>query len=703
MTELNDIGRPVLQVENLAVSYLTRAGDVPAVSDISLTLRANESFGLVGESGCGKSTVAMAIMRYLGANGSIVRGRVNFEGRDMASLSPEELRRIRGSRLAMVYQEPMSALNPSLRVGYQLMEVPRIHGGASKAEAYELALTMLGNVRMADPVTIMDRYPHQLSGGQQQRVVIAMALLTNPALLILDEPTTALDVTVAAAVVDLIAELRHKFSTALLYISHNLGLITKVCDRVGVMYAGELVEEGFVRDVFRRPRHPYTAALLGCIPSAHARMTSRDLKSIRGQVSSPRNRPKGCGFGPRCDHLVAGRCDAGPIAIEPLSVGAGAKGNDAHLVRCVRWQEIGGPLAASAAGQPDPDRREAPEVLRVSELTKFYSLSGSPLASRFTTREPAVVKANEGVSFTAEKGRIVGIVGESGCGKSTFAKLLTGLEIATSGRIEFAGHDLAAFPVARRGRDLIRALQIVFQDPDGTLNPHHSVGYALGRAIRKLGVADARTSAKEKIGDLLELVGLPRDYASRRPHRLSGGQKQRVSIARALAGNPTLIVADEPVSALDVSVQASIVNLLLDLQKKYDTSLLFISHDLSLIAYLADHVVVMYLGQIMESGPTEAILRPPYHPYTEALLSAVPIADPDIRQKRVRLEGELPSAIDPPKGCRFATRCPHKLGTICDTDEPPDIAAGPDHRIKCHIPIPELARHAPVFRERASA
>ena len=695
MTDSSPDDTPVLEITNLGISYFVRAGEIPAVPDFSLTLRRGESFGLVGESGCGKSTVAMAIMNYLGNNGAITRGSIVFEGRDMADFSPEEMRQLRGSKIAMVYQEPMSALNPSLTLGTQLKEVPIYHEGASDREAHDRAIEILADVNMPDPESVMKRYPHQISGGQQQRVVIAMAFLANPSLLLLDEPTTALDVTVEATVIDLIANLRKKYNTTLIYISHNLGLIVKVCDRLGVMYSGEMIEEGTIREVFKNTKHPYTYGLFDCIPSLNADKHARALAPIPGQVSLPHERPPGCAFGPRCRYFEAGSCDAERIDIEPVD------DSPNHRVRCIRWNEIDHRPPLPDAELAEAGRRVPAEVLHVEDMDKFYEQRDMSLTSLISGGSIRYIKANEGVSFTARRGRTVAIVGESGCGKSTFAKVLTGLETATKGSIRFNHENIATIPIEDRDPELILALQMVFQNPDGTLNPSHSVGGAIGRVIKKFGLASRRKDVDAKVAELLEVVRLPAEFARRKPRQLSGGQKQRIAVARAFAGNPAMVIADEPVSALDVSVQAAVINLLMDVQKKFNTTLLFISHDLSVVRYLADTVVVMYLGQIMETGTAAEIFSPPYHPYTEALLSAIPIPDPDIQQKRVRLEGEIPSVFNTPKGCRFSTRCPRHLGDICDNQPPPDIEAAPGHRIRCHIPIEELKQVEEIFHGAA--
>ncbi|MGH6948987.1 MAG: dipeptide ABC transporter ATP-binding protein [Kiloniellales bacterium] len=678
----------VLECRNLCLSYFTRAGEIPAVVDFNMKLHQGESIGLVGESGCGKSTVAMAVMRYMGSNGGIVGGQIFYKGRDMATFSEEELRQLRGNEIAMIYQEPMAALNPSLKLGQQLMEVPLCHDNCSVAEARERALDMLASVNLPDPDRVMAAYPHQISGGQQQRVVIAMALLSNPSLLLLDEPTTALDVTVEAGIVELVGEIAGKHNTSMVFISHNLGLILETCDRVNVMYSGEAVEEGSVGDVFDRMRHPYTRGLFGCIPLPGADKTARPLVPIRGQLPLPHQRPPGCNFGPRCDFFQAGRCDGQAIVMEKVS--------DDHHSRCLRWDEIDW-AAPLAAGSQAERSNLGDKVLRVNNMRKYYELSDNSLAALFKGKRVRYVKANERLSFDAREGETVAIVGESGCGKSTFAKVLMGLETATDGEVVFRDRDLGEITVQKRSGELIGAMQMVFQNPFDTLNPSHSVGGQLARVIRKFGVERDRAKVEELVLRLLDLVKLPRDFAKRRPRQLSGGQKQRVGIARAFAGNPDLVVADEPVSALDVSVAAAVTGLLMEIQRSRHTTLVFISHDLSLVRYLADRVVVMYLGSIMEQGTTDEVFSPPYHPYTEALLSAVPIADTSVKKKRIILEGNLPSVINPPKGCPFNTRCHRKLGKICETETPPEVEVSPGHVIACHIPLDELKAVEPVI------
>jgi peptide/nickel transport system ATP-binding protein len=675
---------PLLELQDVRISYFGRAGESVVIPGLSLTLGAGEALGLVGESGCGKSTVALAIVRYLGRAGRVVGGCIRFEGCDVAALDEDALRAIRGRRIAMVYQDPMASLNPVMPIGRQLMEVPMLHEGVGGAEARAQALRMLREVNLPDPEAVLERYPHQLSGGQQQRIVIAMALIAEPALLIMDEPTTGLDVTVEAAVLDLVRDLRRRHNTAILFISHNLGTVVRVCDRIGVMYGGELVEEGTIRQVFADPRHPYTRGLLGCLPTLGRDKRAAPLVPIPGQLGSPLHRPAGCGFAARCPHVDGGRCTAHAIAAEPV---AGAPG---HRVRCVRaaelapWHRAGvdaaAPLAAGAgATEPAP-------ILAVRGLRKTYRQARGLFGGYVRW-----VRALHDVAVGAGRGQTLAIVGESGCGKSTLARVLSGLQTATAGSVALDGAEVAGVAIQARPGPLKRKLQMVFQNPDSTLNPSHTVGYAIGRALRRLRRLPAG-DARREVARLLEVVKLPAELAGRKPHQLSGGQKQRVAIARALAGDPEVIVADEPVSALDVSVQAAIVNLLNELQAAREATLVFISHDLAVVRYLADHVAVMYLGQVVEYGRVEDVFAPPYHPYTEALLSAVPVPDPEAQRDRILLEGALPSATDAMRGCPFSTRCPRRVGPLCDDTPPPEQPLGRGHRIACHIPAAELRR-----------
>ncbi len=675
--------RPILELRNVCISYVIRAGRIDVVPNISFSLAKGEALGLVGESGCGKSTVAYAIMKYLGGAGRITEGKILFDGRDMATMSPAELRDIRGRKLAMVYQDPMSSLNPTMRIGRQLEEVPLIHMGTSREEARQRAVKMLAEVNLPDPDAIMERYPHQLSGGQQQRVVIAMALMAEPDLLVMDEPTTGLDVTVEAAVLDLVAQLRRKHDTAIIFISHNLGTVLRVCDRVGVMYFGELVEEGPIRDVFANPRHPYTRGLLDSIPTMGADKRSRRLSPIVGQVPSALMRPAGCGFASRCSFRDPARCLSGEIATVSLP------GVAQHHVKCVRvaelpehrrFQVVEGDTADVAAATTTA------EVLKIDHLYKIYRQAAGLFGGKYSE-----VRALTNIELNAQGGRTLAIVGESGCGKSSLAKVLMGIELATEGKVQLVDWDIGSTSIETRSRAQKKSIQMVFQNPESTLNPSHTVGFVIRRALQRLkGLSPSE--ARRQVLDLLRQVNLPTEFAGRRPRQLSGGQKQRVAIARALAGDPAVIIADEPVSALDVSVQAAIINLLIDLQDQRDTTLVFISHDLSVVRFLADNVAVMYLGRVVEYGTADQVYAPPFHPYTEALLSAAPVAEVGKERSRIILEGTLPSTTKLITGCAFASRCPRKLGGICDTEPPPEQATPQGHRLLCHIPMADLIK-----------
>jgi len=662
---------PLLEVRDLRIEYRGKMETIVAVPKLSFSVRPGESYGLVGESGCGKSTTAMAIMRYLGSTGVIAGGSIRLEGRELVGATQRQLRAIRGRRIAMVYQDPMGALNPVKTIGAQLNEVPMLHLGSTRAEATEMAAAMLKDVRLPDAGDMLKRYPHQLSGGQQQRVVIAMALLGRPSLLLLDEPTTGLDVTVEAAVIDLIAELRRRYRTSLLFISHNLGLIAESCDRVGIMYSGEMVEEAPTRNLFGKPRHPYTQGLIDCIPDIASGKHTRTLAAIPGHIPLPGERPPGCLFGPRCRDFRAGICDSLPEI--PLT----AAGKD-HLVRCGRWREIDRarttlPLQMSGAVSPAG-------TIEISDVGKLYHIG-----------HRRTVTANEGVTFAAGRAEIVALVGESGCGKSTLARIVTGLDRATSGEIRMAGENIAELAASQRPRHMLQSIQMIFQNPDSTLNPSHSAGFSIRRSLKKFGLRKGRDAVEQRMRELLEMVRLSPDFAARKPDQLSGGQKQRIAIARAFAIDPSLIVADEPVSALDVSVQAAVVTLLLDIQASRHTTMLFISHDLALVRHVADKVVVMYLGRIMEKGTVDEIFGDTTHPYTEALISAIRSTNPDETSRtRIMLTGETPSPVNVPPGCRFASRCHRKLGAICDTVPPPVQLVSDTHEIACHIPIEDL-------------
>ena len=672
---------PALELRDLEIVYKVRGRDREVVRGISLTVGRQRSYGLVGESGCGKTTVALAVVRYLPRNGRVTSGTLRVAGQDTLSLAGDALRDYRRDVVSMVYQNPGAALNPTIRVGKQVREVFELRGTKGTA-AHERAIAVLREVRIADPESVLRRYPHQLSGGMQQRVIIAMALATNPSLLILDEPTTGLDATVEAEVLDLIRELQERFSTAVLFISHNLGVIRKTCERVGVVYAGELVEEGPTEEILQSPRHPYTVGLLRCLPRGGLRKDRSRLDSIPGFLPPIGADLPACVYVHRCG-LAEDICRTE----KPQDFRVGAS----HTSRCHfhdRAQEL--PRATDAAPVPAPhvDRLATP-LLRVDHLAKTFHQDGHD------------IKALAGVSAVLWPGETLGLVGESGSGKTTFARTLLGIVEPSAGTVEIDGRTMPAKLGERTAAD-VAALQIVFQNPDSALNRRHTVRRMLKRTLAKLagvggGAADRRAE------ELVDAVRLPERALSSRPPGLSGGQKQRVAIARAFAGEPRLVVCDEPTSALDVSVQAAILNLLVDLQATNRTSYVFISHDLGVVRYLSDRIAVLYLGREMELGPAETVFAPPHHPYTEALLSAVPTIE-GAQRERIDLEGEIPSAADPPSGCVFHTRCPRKLGEICETQEPPLSEVEPEHFMRCHIPIEELrALQQTHPKERAPA
>jgi len=668
VTESPATSAAALEIRDLDVVYEVRGIDRQVLRDVSFSIDRAESYGLVGESGCGKSTTALAIVQYLPSNGRVRGGTISIDGRDVVSLSSRELRRMRADAVGMVYQNPGAALNPSIRIGKQVTEVFTT-SGVRDSEALAAARDVLVRVQIADPDSVLDRYPHQLSGGMQQRVLIAMALAKSPSLLILDEPTTGLDATVEAEVLDLIDQLQEEFETAVLFISHNLGVISKMCQRVGVLYAGQLVEEGPVEAVLHDPRHPYTVGLLRCIPRGGVRKDHGRLDTIPGFLPSVGDQPPGCIFADRCA-LAQEVCRTEEPLLTTITHG--------HASRC-HFHERAHELPREEAAElelPTVDRG-VPPLVRFDDLGKVFRQRGQP------------VHALSGVTASIWPGETLGLVGESGSGKTTLARSLLGIVVPTTGTVTLEDDELAP-GLAQRSRQEVRALQIVFQNPDSALNRRHTVSRILRRSLKKLAGLTGK-AAEQRLRELMHSVRLAERYVSSRPAQLSGGLKQRVAIARAFAGEPLLVVCDEPTSALDVSVQAAILNLLVELQAERRVAYLFISHDLGVVRYLSDRIAVMYLGKLMELGSAEVVFGGPHHPYTEALLSAVPTIDGGGRA-RIKLMGEIPSAADPPSGCPFQTRCHRKVGEICDREEPPLLEVEDGHQLRCHIPIEELRR-----------
>lgn len=655
-----------LRFEHVDVTYRVGAQERRALSDLNFAIRSGSTYGLVGESGCGKSTAALAAVRYLARNGRISAGRILVAGRDLMALSPPELRQLRRHSVSMVYQDPALALNPSLRIGRQMAEVFEPAEGLKGGAVQERVAAMLTRVQIANPQRVMGNYPHELSGGMQQRIVIAMALSKQPALLILDEPTTGLDATVEAEMLDLIARLRDEFNTSILFISHSLAVINRMCDRVGVLYAGELVEEGSNAEIFGDPRHPYTVALLRCLPRFGRRKSQGPLETIPGFLPAIGSSTGRCVFVERCGNATD-RCRT--QAPPPVDL-------NGRMTRCFypeRAPDL--PHNMSVATEAGANRHAGEPLLRVRNLSKSYQSGGRSL------------RALHELSLELWAGETLGLVGESGSGKSSLARVLLGLLPPDAGEIDLGGEPLQPL-TGERTQPQRQALAIVFQNPGSALNRSQSVRTLIGRSLRLLGLP--RPQRERRLRQLAAAVRLPERHLRDKPKRLSGGQQQRVSIARAFAGAPRIVVCDEPTSALDVSVQSAILNLLLELQAGQQVSYLFISHDLNAVNFLADRIAVLYLGQLMEIGPTEAIFTGPQHPYTEALLSANPGAH--AHAGRIRLQSELPSAFDLPGGCVFHTRCPRKIGRICEQREPPLLAAGDGHAMRCHIPPAELAR-----------
>jgi peptide/nickel transport system ATP-binding protein len=681
----------VLEVKNLWVSYATDDGPLNTVRNVSMKIRRGEIYGLVGESGSGKTTLARALVRYLPRNGSITSGSISLVGTDLLALSPGELRKVWGARVTMVHQDPSKAINPSITVGEQIAEVARVHLGMSRGQARHKALEMLEKVQLPDPESVAGRYAHQLSGGMLQRILIATALTTNPQFLIMDEPTTALDVTTEAVILDLVRDLLREYQTAVLYITHNLGVVARICDRVGVMYAGEIMEEGSIQRVFTHKLHPYTLGLLGCVPRIDMDKRDITLHTIPGHIPRPDALPEGCIFGPRCtfNDNTCHQTRNPLMEVEPE-----------HFTICGRWADVEKSIREDFAQEKAVkalDQKDAPLVLDARNIEKQFKLRRSGLSNLFSWK-PEVVRAVDNVSIRVRKGATMGIVGESGCGKTTFARCIAGFEQATSGDIFLEGESLP-YNIAQRSKSTLKKIQLVFQNPDASLNPQHPVGQSVGRPLALLGNV-LQSEIDQRVRELFEAVNLPADYVNRLPHELSGGEKQRVAIARAFAADPDLMILDEPISSLDVSVQASLMNMLADLQKVKGTAYLFISHDLAAVRHLSDWIAVVYLGRLWEIGSAADVFTPPYHPYTEALLSAIPIPDPNIHQERIRLQGSVPSAVNIPSGCRFHTRCPRKIGPICETEEPPWQNVHRFHSICCHIPLEELtAMQVPVATE----
>ncbi|MDW8468484.1 MAG: ABC transporter ATP-binding protein [Burkholderiales bacterium] len=658
---------PTLAIERLAARLDTAQGEVRAVDGVDLELRRGECVALVGESGCGKSTTALSVLRLLPETGRIAEGRVLLEGTDLVALPEAAMRAVRGRRIAMIFQEPSAALNPVLTVGRQILEVIWRHTPLRGRAARARALELLAQVGMPDAARRMDEFPFQLSGGLKQRVMIAAALAADPEVLLADEPTTALDVTIQAQILELLARLQAERGLAVMLVTHDLGIVAQMAQRVAVMYAGQIVEAASREQFLRAPQHPYSRKLFEALPAAEKRAAA--LAVIPGQVPPLTGEFRGCRFAERCDEAIE-RCRW----VAPRMVALA----DGHLVRCLVREEKG---PAAAVGEPtllapraEPQAAASAPLLEVRDLKVHF-----PIRRGVLRRTVGWVRAVDGISLEIRAGRTLALVGESGCGKTTAGKAILRLLPLSGGTVRFDGADLATLG-RERLRRLRRAMQIVFQDPYGSLNPRLRVGDILAEGMRALGVGASDAERERRIAALLEQVGLPAEAAARYPHEFSGGQRQRIAIARALAVEPRLVVCDEPTSALDVSVQAQILNLLRELQARLGLAYLFITHNIAVVEYLAHEVAVMYLGRIVEQGTAEEVLGAPKHPYTEALLAAVPrIAG---RRERARLAGELPSPVDPPSGCHFHPRCP-KARPECRERWPAPVRLSPTRTVNC--------------------
>jgi peptide/nickel transport system ATP-binding protein len=702
---------PVLEIEDLSTHIRLTRSVVQAVGNVSMRVDAGETLGIVGESGCGKSMTGLSVMGLLPPGGSVVGGSIKLSGRELVGLRPEEMRKLRGNEIGMIFQDPLTSLDPTKTIGYQVAEPVRLHRGASKAQALERAIEVLSLVGLPRPKERLDDFPHQLSGGLRQRVMIAMALACEPQLLIADEPTTALDVTIQAQILDLLADLKDRLGMAMLLITHDMGVIAGHADRVNVMYAGRVVETADVRQVFSRMHHPYTQALLASIPRL-SQDSGKALHAIPGLPPDLADPPAGCRFAPRCPRATDKcRTDEPPLTGETT----------AHLFSC--WHPVDGPLAlqpveaitaggldapvldpteaaatpavpAATVAEPEPEPEpesaepvaapttpDAPMLVLANLVKEFPVRSGAILQRRI-----GAVHAVSGVSFEVPFGTTFGLVGESGCGKTTIGRMIVALERPDAGTITLGDLDVTRL----RGADLRRKrrdLQLMFQDPHASLDPRMRVGAIIGEplAIQHLG---SRRQQRDRVFELLGEVGLPRNAVERYPHEFSGGQRQRIGLARALTMNPRLIVADEPVSALDVSIRAQVLNLMKRLQQTHGLTYVVISHDLAVVKYMADRIGVMYLGKLVELGSADDIYQRAAHPYTAGLIAAIPVPDPSVERAKdgAAIRGELPSPVNPPSGCRFRTRCPFAQER-CEAEEPLLRSFGPGHVAACHFPL----------------
>ncbi|CAN7437739.1 dipeptide ABC transporter ATP-binding protein [Paenibacillus sp. LjRoot56] len=678
--------KQLLEIDNLSVQFTTNKGSFTAIQDVSLKIGVGETICLVGESGSGKSVTSKSVMRLIDyENGHISGGQIVLDGDDLTTLSQKDLRALRGKKMAMVFQEPMAAFDPVFTIGSQITEVIIQHKQGNREQAWERAVYLLKRVGIPEPEIRMNQYPGELSGGMLQRAMIAMALTCSPQLLIADEPTTALDVTIQAQILHLLQELKEEFNMSILLITHDLGIAAEMADKIIVMYAGQIVEQASVEQLFAKPHHPYTRGLLRSITTMDSNRLSR-LFSIEGTIPHLSDLPSGCRFHPRCPFATE-RCvkDSPPLRLvnERLT----ACWYSEELVERADWQQYAGVVDTQVDTKRDLESSNVvgehvltnETLFEVKGLSKFY-----PIGKGTFSRSKSYIRAVEDVSFSIKKGETFGLVGESGSGKSTLGRVLLQLEKATEGEVLFEGEDLSK--LSSKGlQEARRDMQVIFQDPYGSVNPRWKVGDIIGEPF-DIHESLSKTEKRAKVEDLLELVGLNRSVYDRFPHEFSGGQRQRIGIARAIALNPKFILADEAVSALDVSVQAQIVNLMQDLQKKLGLTYLFIAHGLNIVRHLSDRIGVMYLGKLVEIAPSEELFLHPSHPYTKGLLSSIPSADPTQKRAWIEIEGEIPSPANPPSGCRFHTRCPAATAR-CKEEQPALLQIREGHWTACHYPL----------------
>ena len=685
---------PLLELKDVRTDIRLKRSTVHALDGVSLTVDAGQTLGIVGESGCGKTMTAMSIMQLLPSGGSVTGGEILLDGRNLLALSEPEMGKVRGNDIGMIFQDPMTSLNPTMTIGKQISESVRIHRGISKKEAHERAIEVLSLVGMPSPERRALDFPHQLSGGMRQRAMIGMALANEPKLLIADEPTTALDVTVQKQILELIDGLKERLGMAVILVTHDLGVIAGRADQIAVMYAGRVVESTTTEALYANPRHPYTEALFDSLPERGAESGTK-LYSIPGLPPDLTAPPAGCRFAARCRYAQDTCREQDPQLSGETAV---------HQYACFfpvgeverSAKAVPVTLTEATSDEEIPQTEIGAPLLTVTNLVKDYAIT----AGSVLRRKIGAVSAVADVSFTIYEGETLGLVGESGCGKTTVGKLLVGLEDASSGEINYAGRDLARDKHARN--TVRKQIQLMFQDSYAAMNPRMRVRSVLREPLDIQHVGDA-SSRDKRIGELFDQVGLPRTALERYPHEFSGGQRQRIGFARALTLAPKLIVADEPVSALDVSIQSQVLNLMKDLQVELGLSYLFISHDLSVVRYLSDRIGVMYLGKLVEIGPAESVYSNPVHHYTRGLLDTIPVADPEVEKAKEDkgIAGELPSAIDPPSGCRFRTRCP-AAQSLCAEQEPPLVEFGTNgHKAACHFPLRQF--DAPPASADASA